>query len=199
MESAAEPSQELVEHCWKRRNKIVYQARVSALYHLKRERFFQSNDKLITFLTAVAATSAVGFVLKKVEWLDVGVGVVTAVLALVPAVYNPADLARRHGQAAAEFRRLLADAERAGEHWTVDLCDEFSARILDLEAVEPAALSALVIVCENHLKIAAGNSAARVRLNWCESLFKQWYDFDAARIADRHQRETSQHAMPATK
>lgn len=156
------------------------------LYHLKRERFFDTVDKWCSMLTAAAAAAtAVGVVLKKSDSVDVTAAAVTAVLSLIPLVYNPADKARRHGQAAAEFRRLLADCERKGEHWEQGDCDSFAGRVVELEATEPAPLSALVIDCQNQLAIARGQPGNRVDLTWWESVWKHWWDFDASKIEAR--------------
>jgi hypothetical protein len=187
------PSDELVSYLWARRQKTLYRIRVSTLYHLKRERFFDTIDKITSILTALSATFAVGVLLKKVEDLELSVSALTAALSLVPLVFNPADKARKHGQAAAEFRRLLADCERAGERWEESLCDQFAARVVELEATEPAPLCALVADCENQLNIATGSSK-RIHLLWHERLLKQWVDFDAAAI---HERSVKRNASAA--
>jgi len=176
------------EYLWDRRCKTIYRIRLSVLYHLKRERFFDTVDKTCSMLTAVAATTAVGVILKENHAVDVYVAAGTAVLALVPLVFAPADKARKHGQAAAEFRRLLADCERSGERWTEAVCDQFAGQVLELEATEPAPLAALVIDCQNQLAIANGKPEERVRLTVVERWFKHWWDFDASAIEARGHR-----------
>ena len=183
-----EPSQELIDHCWKRRTDTLYRAQVSALYHLKRERFFQVSDQAISFATAISATAAATVLIKKVEGLEVWISSLTAFLALIPVVYNPAELARRHGQAAGDYRKLLADAERSGEHWTPEHCNDYSARLLELEVAEPATLAALVLFCENQLKIALGDRSSQVYLPWWVRMLKQWIDFDPSGIVARDER-----------
>jgi len=183
--SSAEPSDELANYLWDRRCKAVYRVRLSVLYHLKRERFFDSVDKWCSVITAVAATASVGVLLKRVEEVDVWVAAFTAILSLVPVIFNPAEKARRHGQGAAEFRRLLAEFERTGEHWTQQQCDHFAGRVIELEATEPAPLSALVIDCQNQLAIASGEPDNRVELTWWEGMLKHWWDFDASKIEAR--------------
>lgn len=185
MSDAAATEAQYEAHLWDRRCKTVYRIRLSVLYHLKRERFFDSIDKAASMATAVAATTAVGVLLKKIEAVDLAVAGLAAVLSLVPLVFNPAALARRHGHAAAEFRRLLADAERTGQRWTEADCDAFAGRVVELEATEPAPLSALVIDCQNQLNVANGRPQDRAPLTWLERLLKHWVDFDASKIEAR--------------
>ncbi len=183
-----EPSQELRDYCWKRRTNTLYRAQVSALYHLKRERFFQVSDQAISFATAISATAAATVLIKKVEGLEIWISALTAFLALIPVVYNPAELARRHGQAASDYRKLLADAERTGEHWTTEHCNDYSARLLELEVAEPATLAALVVSCENQLKISLGDRSSQVHLPWWVRMLKQWIDFDPTGLVARDEK-----------
>jgi hypothetical protein len=168
-------SDEAIRYNWERRCTSVDRARLSALYHLKRERFFDAADKLSSAFTAVAATAAVGTLLKGKEAPELAVALLTAFLSLVPLVANPALKARHHGQLASEFRRILADFERVGQRWTEAQCNEFAARLLDLESSEPAPLAALVADCQNQLSLATGQGlVANVR--WYHHMLKHWFD-----------------------
>src|SRR4051812_12802777 len=104
-------SDALEQHLWDRRHAVVYKIRLSVLYHLKRERFFDLTDKLMSIVVAVSATASVGVLLKQVEQLELWVSAATAVFALVPVIFNPAEKARKHAHLASEFRRLLAACE----------------------------------------------------------------------------------------
>lgn len=179
MPDAPSPSaDELADHHWRRRCDVIYRARLSALYHLKRERFFDSLDKASAAVTAVAATAAVGAVLKATVpggglelWVSAGV----AMLSLIPLVFNPAQKARHHALLAMEFRRLLADCEHAGERWGEEQCNQMAARALEIEAAEPAPLAALVADCQIQLAIGSGTKPP-ARLRWHEKLLKNWVD-----------------------
>lgn len=166
----------LIAHLWDRRCAVVYKARLSTLYHLKRERFFDMLDKTASSATAIAATAAVGTLLKNHESLDVTVALITAGLSLVPLVFNPAMKARHHGQLAADFKRLLADCERAGEHLTDKQCDDFTSRLMDIAAAEPAPMAALVADCQNQLSLATGEGPV-ARIGFLGGLLKHWVDF----------------------
>ena len=170
---------------WNRRSDMLYHVRLSAIYHLRRENYFDMADRWSSMLTALAATAAVGALLKGAQGIDLAVSIVTAFLSLLPLVFNPAEKARRHGQLAAEYRRLRADAERAGHYWTEEQCDHFASRALDIEVAEAPPLGALVIKCQNELAIALGRPSDTYPLRFYESWFAQLWNFDAGAICAR--------------
>jgi hypothetical protein len=175
MGTAGHDDEQVDAHNWKRRCDLIYQARLSALYHIKRERFFDTIDKFCSAVTTVAATAAVGALLQRSAGYDLAAAILTAVLSMVPLVFNPAQKARHHGQLAGDFRRVLADCERVGQHWETARCDEFAARVMDLQTSEPAPLAALVADCQNQLAIASGNRpVADMRLR--HHMLKHWID-----------------------
>jgi hypothetical protein len=188
------------KHLWKRRFDVMYKARVSILYHLKRERFFDGWDKAISMATAVTATAAVGALFKQKAGADAELYLAagTAALSLLPLVVNPAQKARVHANAASDFRRLLADCERAGETWSEDECNKQGARIVEIEAAEPAPLCALVIDCQNQLAGAMGRSNERLRLRLHERLFKQYWDFVSTTIRERSEHESGRTVWKST-
>ena len=168
------------DHCWGRRSALMYKVRLTILYHLYRERFFDRLDKAITITTALFATYAVGSLIGTEGAFAQTAALITAILSLVPLVLNPAGLAKRHGQIAADFRTLRADFERAGEHWSVTVCDEMAARTVELEAQEPAPLCALIAHCQNQLNI--GSDGRIVHLTWLQKQLMHIVSFDAAKL-----------------
>ena len=186
MSSDTDPEADLTRHLWGRRYGTLYRIRLSVLYHLKRERFCDRCDKAANMLTAAAATAAVGVVLKKGGEAEIWAAAITAVLSLIPLVFNPAAAARRHAQCAEAFKRLQAEAELAGERWTEPLCDRFASRILELEAAEPAPLAALVIDCQNQLALGSGHAENVQPLRLHERWLMHWFDFSAEGIRKMH-------------
>lgn len=171
-----------------RRYSTVYRIRLSALYHLKRERFFDLVDKTFSAVTVAAATTAVGALLQlsgPKGLLELTATAIAAAMSVTRLVFNPSSAARRHGQAAAEFRHLLAECEHAGERWAESQCDQFAGRVVELEASEPAPLAALVANCQNQLAIASGAPENVVTLTRCERWLMHFFDFDAAKINAR--------------
>lgn len=182
---AVDPEEALAIHTWNRQHQLEYKLRLSALYHLSRERFFSACDKSCTMLTAVFATAAFATLIKEHQGLDAALAGLTAVLSLMPVVFAPSDSARHHGQLAVAYRHLRTAGARAGETWTPAQCDEFVARMLEIEASEPMARGALVIDCQNRLALTYNQPELVRKLNWLERSFKQWWDFDAPTIMAR--------------
>lgn len=177
----ADQSAELDQHCWNRRSELVYKVRMNIVYHLHLERFYGQLDKWIGIATALSATSAVGSLLRGAHAIEAWAACLTAALSLVPLVFNPAGVAKRHGQLAAEHRKLRAEFERAGQHWTVAQCDDFTAQTVEAEATEPSSLAALVAHAQNQLNVESGGAV--VRLTWLQKRLMCCISFDAAKLA----------------
>ena len=136
-------------HRWKRRCEVIHRVQLSTLYHHKRERFFDSLDRSFTALTLVGATAATAAILKQVanatDKIELWFSLVAAVSACFQVAFTPGAKATLHKQLAADMRRLWSSFEEAGEEWSHEQCDSFTAKMLSLEAGESAPLGALAI------------------------------------------------------
>lgn len=99
------------------------------------------------------------------------------IASIAQVVFNPSSSARRHARLAAEFRQVMANARRSGEYWTPSQCDEFEARVAELEASEPAPMSAVVLECENRAALRAGKPPI-VALPRLIRLVQHWWNFN---------------------
>lgn len=172
-----ELSDELQDHCWNRRGGILFRLQISADYHVERESHFDMCDKMVSTLVTFAATAA--FVAVFGEHTDIGKGAaaLASLASIAQVVFNPSSSARRHARLAAEFRQVMANARRTGEHWTPTQCDEFEARVAELEASEPAPMSAVVLECENRAALRAGKPPI-VALPKLIRLVQHWWNFN---------------------
>lgn len=177
--SDADPS--VLDHCWDRRTRLTYKVRLSIVYHLARERFFDQVDKVVSIVTALSATSAAASLLASHDDAAKVTAFFTAALSLVPLVFNPAAASKRHGELAASFRKLRAEFERAGEHWSASACDEMAAKLIEIEVTEPATLHALLAHCQNQLNL--GDNGPIVHLTWLQHRLMHFVSFDAATLA----------------
>ena len=157
-----------------RRHRILYQMRLSVLYHQKRERFFDIVDKIVASLLAVSATAAFTTLFRPEEG-GKAIAAFTALLSMVPLVFNPAQRARHHNQLAQDYRRLLAECEIAGQAWTDEQCNNFSSKSMQISASEPSPLTALVADCQNQLALAFDEEKV-ADLKIYHHLFKHWID-----------------------
>lgn len=158
-----------------RRHTIIYKIRLSTLYHRKRERFFDMLDKLVSSFILVTATAAVTSIFQQLAGIEKTLAAITAVLSLIPVVFNPAQKARHHNQLVQSYCRLLASCEQAGETWSEDQCNQFSAQIVEISAAEPTPLGALVADCQNELSISYDTGPV-AELNWVHHTFKHFFD-----------------------
>lgn len=156
---------------------LVWRVRLSALYHLKRERFLDGVDRFSKALSALGGAAAFSQIRAEPLvglWIT---GVITVVSTL-SLVYGPSGKARKHAELAREFRRLESDIVGAGSELTDAQVTAFNARYLSLESSEPAALGALVTQCHNELAMAIGQHGSITPLPLLHRLFKNWLDID---------------------
>lgn len=105
-----------------------------------------------------------------------------ALASALQVAFTPGAKAALHGRLAADMRMLWARFEQAGEEWSHQQCDTFTAKILELEVGESAQLGALVIQCENEIALANGRLKEIRELGFLRSLLKHWWNFDVTTI-----------------
>ena len=156
---------------------LLWRVRLSALYHLKRERFLDGVDKTSKAISALGGAAAfsqvrddgvLGF------WIT---GTIT-VIATLSLVYGPSVRARKHAELARDFKKLEAEIISSGRSLTDSQLAKLDAQFLSLESSEPASLGALVTQCHNELSCANDLQAHVTPLPFWQKLFKNWFDFD---------------------
>ena len=155
----------------------MWRVMISALYHQKRERFLDGVDRSSQAIGVLGGAAAFSAAFNTAEGFSIP-GAIVAIISALALCYGPGSKARRHGELARDFKHLQAEMARCGESLTPLQRCEFDARILHLEASEPAALGALVTQCHNELSVAIDLAHAVSPLRWYERLFANWFDFD---------------------
>lgn len=156
---------------------VLWNIRLSALYHLKRERFLDGADKASKAVSALGGAAAFSQLKANPElglWV---VGFITLVSTL-SLVYSTSSKARKHAELARDFRRLEADILGLGDAITAPEIAKFEAKRVSLESSEPASLGALVTQCHNELSEATGHRDQITPLPMLHWLFKNWFDID---------------------
>lgn len=156
---------------------LLWNIRLSALYHLKRERFLDGADKASKAVSALGGAAAFSQIKASPDiglWV---VGFITLVSTL-SLVYSTSAKARKHGELARDFQRLEADILSLGDAISAADIAKFDAKRVSLSASEPAALGALVTQCHNELCEAYGFTDQITPLGWGERLFKNIIDID---------------------
>ncbi len=152
------------KYLWNKRDTHLHTARVSTLYHRKRERFFDLLDKCTKAATVLAGASLLSELVK--DHLPFVAACISGA-GLLSLVFGYSDRKQRHRELAESFALLCAEIEEAGEKsFTEAQLDVWAARIWSINAKEPPTLRSLAIICQNEISIADGHPAAVVPVSW---------------------------------
>lgn len=142
-------------YLWNRHHKIKHRLELSVLYHRERERFLSLATKWITAIAIIGGSAAFAGVADH-TWMKY-TGLLVAASATLSLVFGLPDAARLHGELAMRYSLLLADMAARGERdFTEKDLNRWEAEIHHIETEEPPSLPMLVRLCQNRLKIAAG-------------------------------------------
>ena len=152
-DTAVQPTEDELDHAWTKREKALSRAELSALYHQKRERFFELCDKLGKAVTLFGGSAAL-WKMADPHWVAWSAVVISAASAASLVLSFP-ERARRHAELSKGFREITAEIVSAGDF---DITDSkaslWMGEVCSLEAKEPPALSALVVMCQNEIALA---------------------------------------------
>lgn len=167
------------EYLWKRRHEILYRIELSALYHQKRERFFELCDKLAKAMAVIGGSAALAN-LGGASMVKVAAAIIT-VTSTLSLVLGFSDRARRHAEFARSFRELEGEVVALGERdFAEPDLNAWMARTRALESTEPPALSALVRLCQNELALAQGHPESVHPVAMHQRYLAHLFDFSAA-------------------
>jgi len=169
---------------WKRRHELLYEIDLSMLYHRKRERIFDSMDRLGKAVAVVGGSAAVAKFLESGSDAGGSSGLLMTLAALIAItsalslVFGFSERARRHAELAKAFGEVGTQLARAGQtRFDERDLDQCEVKIRSLEATEPASLGALVRICQNEIAIAQGQPDFVSRVRWRERIFAHIWDF----------------------
>lgn len=134
-------------------NDVKFKAELSALYHQKRERFFELFDKLSKVANLFAGSAALWRVAEAKSLATVAI--IMSVSSALALVFSWSERARRHSELARNYRDVLTKIAAEGED-SLELrtINSWASEICAIEAKEPPSLAALVVACHNELAIA---------------------------------------------
>lgn len=167
-------AQEWTDSAWAKRHDIIYLAQMNRLYHQKRERFFAILDRSSKALALIAGTSAASALIPTPE-AKAFLGLTVAAVTLPNLVFGWSDKARLHAELSADYVKIEADLIAAGILSLQEL-NEFEAKAVRIGVKEPAALSALVRMCQNELAVSVDSKAHIFPLKWYEKLLVHVFD-----------------------
>lgn len=163
------------EYLWKRRDDVLYKARLSSLYHGKRERFLDLSDKLGKAVAVIGSSAALWKIADPnvLAWVLVPVAAWSA----LSLVFSLSDRAKRHAELGRQWREMIADIESKGEReFTETDVNEWTAAAAKLEASEPPTLGTLVALCQNQIALADGHPESVHPVGWIPKVFMHIFD-----------------------
>lgn len=172
--------QDDTDYLWDKRHALLYRVELSALYHQKRERFFEASDKLAKAVAILGGSAALAKTVSA-EQLTLVAAAIT-VSSTLSLVFGFSDKARRHAELARSFKQIEADMLRKGERdFTETDLSEWAGRIAALEASEPPSLGNLVRICHNELAQASGQLDKRRKVGFIRWAFAHLVDLPLAK------------------
>lgn len=166
------------KYLWDKRHTILYRIELSVLYHLKRERFFDLWEKTSKAIAIIGGSAVFASIVGELGLKIIAATItVTFTLALV---FGFADRSKRHAELAHKFKLLESKVIERGERdFTEDDLKTWEAQTRFMEASEPPALNALVVLCQNELATASGHTDHIVHLPWYRKLLAHFVSFSA--------------------
>lgn len=170
-----------LDHAWNKREDALYRAELSALYHQKRERFFELCDKLGKAV-AVFGGSAALWKVGNENVVAVMAAIITASSAL-SLVFSFSERSKRHAELARGFREIAGEIMGTSDFDIPDSkASSWMGKVCTLEAKEPPALSALVVMCQNELAIP--RKARVVPQSFTTRCLAHFFDMPTVQIDD---------------
>lgn len=165
------------EYLWKERSSVLLKIELSALYHLKRERFFELLDKISKAISVIGGSAALW---KSTQnhgnFLEIVASIITVTSAL-SLVLSFSDRSRRHSEFARNYRKILIDVHKKGSRgFNEEDLNQWMAQICEIEMGEPLALSTLVIICQNELAVARDAEEVIVPIPFWKRMFAHFFD-----------------------
>lgn len=168
------------DYLWERRHEVLYRVELSALYHQKRERFFEACDKLAKAIAVIGGSAALTR-LGAGEYL-VWIAAAITFTSTFSLVFGFSDRSRRHADLARNFRQLEAEIVGKGEREFVEAdVNAWNARERTLETSEPPSLGNLVRICQNELAVAHAQPQLVRKVGFFRHFFAHIFDFPLAK------------------
>jgi hypothetical protein len=163
------------DYLWEKRDKLIFKLELSALYHLKRERFFDILDKMFKAISLIGGSAAI-FKISEIETVKYIAASITITSSL-SLVLSFSDRSKKHAEFAKNYRKLNSTVLRVGERdFDENHIKEWEADACDIESSEPLALSTLTVICQNELAISRGDTKSVCKVPWYKIPFIHIFD-----------------------
>lgn len=159
---------------WSERHRAFEKAEVSALYHQKRERLFDLLDKYNKAIALLCGSAALWKIADR-EIVEITAAIITFFSAL-GLVFSLSERSKRHAELARSFCLIAGEIVQQGRSFTEADINRWNEMLYKLDASEPPALSALVVLCQNEIALAKGQSNVVLRQSFIVRLLAHFLD-----------------------
>ena len=168
----------LKDDLWTRRHAVLYNAEMSALYHQKRERFFELWDKLGKVASLIGGSATL--------YKSADAGLVSCIALAITTtsalslVFGFSERSKRHADLSRKFKLLVASIALKG-HFDYSEADinAWEAEKCQLETAEPPGLSLLVVLCQNEIAAAQNQGEKVIRIGFFKRQLAYFFDLPA--------------------
>ncbi|WP_124076466.1 hypothetical protein [Burkholderia gladioli] len=161
---------------WTRRHDVLYHTEMSALYHQKRERFFELWDKLTKAFSLIGGSAALYKASDPSVVAVIAVAITTG--SALSLVFGFSERARRHSELSREFKNLIADIFKIGPfQFTEENINQWNEARYRIDAKEPPALGLLVQICQNEMAVSQNQSHNIVPIKFGMRLIAHFIDW----------------------
>jgi hypothetical protein len=159
---------------------IRFDAMRNAIYHSSRRRFFELLTRVLSFLVVVSGTVAVA----NLHAVDPRLmAAVAATIGAIQLVFDFGGRARLHEKLQMQYFQLISTIDGTINSTDVEKA-KWEAALSLIYADEPPPMRALDAVAYNKACDSLGFGAkARLKVEWWQSLLRQFYSFPNARFA----------------
>jgi|GEM_PF-3354582 len=162
------------QYLWGQRHLALEKAEVSALYHQKRERFFELLDKYSKATSLLCGSAALWKIAnpRVVEAMALAITFLSA----LSLVFSFSERSKRHAELARGFCLVAGDIVKLGRDFLDADVNRWNESLYKLDASEPPALGALVVLCQNEIALAKDQPDAVIPQNVCVRLLAHFFD-----------------------
>lgn len=161
---------------WKDRHALIFRARLSVIYHRRRERLYELMDRIAKSI-AVIGGSALVFQFTNQVGL-VALGFVVLLASTLSLVFQFSSRATSHAGLAKDWSAFERDMVLVEDISAAQICI-FDARAATLDGLEPRTLRALVADCQNELARAEGQEDVVRPIKGWRWLAMHFFDIEA--------------------
>lgn len=157
---------------------IRFDALRNAIYHSSRQRFMDTQNRILSFVVVAAGTAAVGDLGSVIGISSKMFAAAGAIAGLLQLVFDLGSKTRTHEFLQRRFYELVARLSEIAETDEA-LIASAEADLNRLYAEEPPPMRALDAVAYNAASESLGANK-RVKIEWYQALLKQWWAFYSA-------------------